>query len=95
MRAINEVRGQHSCLKRSFTGSWFRLVKRRARVGYPAENIAPMVGALNSTEDQATRDSAGNTRSRCDSLRFVVAEPGLNLLAQIHVDPSSFQGTRP
>lgn len=57
MRAIIEVHGLHFCLKRNFTGrggsGWsnngcgMRLCTR--------ENIAPLVGVLNSTEDQAVR----------------------------------------
>jgi len=30
---------------------------------YPRENIAPLVGALNSTEDQATHNLAGSRMS--------------------------------
>jgi hypothetical protein len=44
-------------LEEKFHGEvWFRLVKQRHGMQlYPRENIAPLVGSLNSTEDQAAR----------------------------------------
>jgi hypothetical protein len=44
-------------LEEKFHGErWFRLVKQWHGMRlYPRENIAPLVGALNSTEDQAAR----------------------------------------